>query len=326
MDKSESCGPGPKDAAVACPAGRVQNRGALMIPGVVPPSAWRVAGPDTRGLLPRRRSRRPQHLVFRRYAPKGGWPEFSPNLYELPSLQSIVEQIGGGVFSPSHLGWAAVTPQVPMTRVILPSVPGTEWAPPPTATSMGTRQAGAVGSWRSSPCCSGTSAAPPARHGLLAKVAPGEPPILSSSTPSNSTARTTSQSPCGAAGTWPFWRGSPNVGEVVCMTGRAGDAMLLHGLTTHIGSVNAAGSLQPRVAQFARYCHTEMREQAPLVMFPDKDGTPWSPPAPSPQVGNTRWCLTSKRRRQVFYRRATQAGSSSDTRCRRTSGNIGGLL
>ena len=63
--------------------------------------------------------------------------------------------------------------------------------------------------------------------------------------------------------------------------------MLLHGLTTHIGSVNAAGSLQPRVAQFARYCHTEMREQAPLVMFPDKDGTPWSPPAPSPQVGNT---------------------------------------
>ena len=71
------------------------------------------------------------------------------------------------------------------------------------------------------------------------------------------------------------------------MTGRASDAMLLHGLTTHIGSANAAGSRQPRVAQFARYSHREMREQAPMVMFPDKDGTPWSPPKPSPNAGNT---------------------------------------
>ena len=72
------------------------------------------------------------------------------------------------------------------------------------------------------------------------------------------------------------------------MTGRAGDAMLLHGLTTHVNSANAAGSKQPRVAQFARYSHREMREQAPMVMFPDKDGTPWSPPKPSPPeyVGN----------------------------------------
>ena len=62
------------------------------------------------------------------------------------------------------------------------------------------------------------------------------------------------------------------------MTGRAGDAMLFHGLTTHIGSENAVGSRQPRVAQFARYSHRKMREQAPMVMFPDKDGTPWSPP------------------------------------------------
>ena len=64
------------------------------------------------------------------------------------------------------------------------------------------------------------------------------------------------------------------------MTGRAGDAMLLHGLTTHVGSANAAGSRQPRVAQFARYVHRKMREQAPPVMFLDKDGTPWTPPPP----------------------------------------------
>ena len=63
------------------------------------------------------------------------------------------------------------------------------------------------------------------------------------------------------------------------MRGRAGDAMLFHGLTTHIGSANAAGSRQPRVTQFARYCYRRMREQGPAVMFPNQDGTPWSPPA-----------------------------------------------
>ena len=57
--------------------------------------------------------------------------------------------------------------------------------------------------------------------------------------------------------------------------------------------------MQPRVAQFARYSHTEMRSQAGMVMFPvspnacsasrkqantialgpqDKDGNPWTPP------------------------------------------------
>ena len=57
-------------------------------------------------------------------------PELSPNLYDLPSLQSIVEQIGGGAFAPSHPAGQPWTPQIPMTRVILPSAPGTEWAPP----------------------------------------------------------------------------------------------------------------------------------------------------------------------------------------------------
>ena len=57
---------------------------------------------------------------------------------------------------------------------------------------------------------------------------------------------------------------------------------LFHGLTTHIGSSNAAGSHQPRVAQFARYSHREMREQAGMVMFPDADGNAWTPPEQPP--------------------------------------------
>ena len=65
-----------------------------------------------------------------RYTPEDGWPKLSPNLYDLPSLQSIVEQIGGGAFAPSHPAGQPWTPQIPMTRVILPSDPGTEWAPP----------------------------------------------------------------------------------------------------------------------------------------------------------------------------------------------------
>ena len=36
------------------------------------------------------------------------------------------------------------------------------------------------------------------------------------------------------------------------MTGKAGDALLLHGLTTHIGSACAAGTPQARLALFAR--------------------------------------------------------------------------
>ena len=47
--------------------------------------------------------------------------------------------------------------------------------------------------------------------------------------------------------------GDPSVGEVTCLTGKAGDAMLFHGLTLHVNSTSRAGGTQPRVAQFARY-------------------------------------------------------------------------
>ena len=45
----------------------------------------------------------------------------------------------------------------------------------------------------------------------------------------------------------------PSVGEVTCVTGKAGDAMLFHALTTHTNSTSRAGGTQPRVAVFARY-------------------------------------------------------------------------
>ena len=212
VNKSENCGPGSKPSMLLSPAqlDEFKAEGVLAIPGLVPPAVldgWqapiRVACSDGVDLDD------PSTWPAGRYAPEGGWPELSPNLYELPSLRSIVEQIGGGAFAPSHPAGQPWTPRVPMTRVILPSAPGTEWSPLSTVTSMGTRQAGAVGSWRSSPCCSGTSAA------LRAEARPtGQGRIwrtidTSSSTPSNSTARTSSQSPCGAAGTGRSWRGTP---------------------------------------------------------------------------------------------------------------------
>ena len=105
--------------------------GVLAIPGLVPPNVldgWKdqmraacSGGVDLDD---------PNTWPAGRYTPEGGWPELSPNLYDLPGLQSIVEQIGGGAFAPSHPAGQPWTPQIPMTRVILPSAPGTEWAPP----------------------------------------------------------------------------------------------------------------------------------------------------------------------------------------------------
>ena len=106
--------------------------GTLLIPGLVPPDVlegWRDqiraacskdgVDIDDPGTWP-----------SGRYAPEGGWPGFSPCLYDLPNLQSVVEQIGGGAFAPSHPAGEPWSPQIPMTRVILPSTPGTEWEPP----------------------------------------------------------------------------------------------------------------------------------------------------------------------------------------------------
>ena len=133
MNKSESYGPDPKPSMLLSPAqlDEFKAEGALAIPGLVPPDVldgWQaqIRGACSDGVD----LDDPNTWPAGRYAPEGGWPELSPNLYELPSLRSIVEQIGGGAFAPSHPAGQPWTPQIPMTRVILPSAPGTEWASP----------------------------------------------------------------------------------------------------------------------------------------------------------------------------------------------------
>ena len=109
--------------------------GAVPIPGLVPPDVlegWqaefrRACSGDGVDIDD------PATCPAGRYAPEGGWPELSPCLYDLPSLNSIVEQLGAGAFAPSHPAGQPWSPQVPMTRVILPSEPGTEWVPPECA-------------------------------------------------------------------------------------------------------------------------------------------------------------------------------------------------
>jgi hypothetical protein len=59
--------------------------------------------------------------------------------------------------------------------------------------------------------------------------------------------------PVNSGGHVALFKDDPNVGDVTCVTGKAGDAVLLHGLTTHVNSPSRAGGVQPRVAQFARY-------------------------------------------------------------------------
>ena len=83
--------------------------GVLAIPGLVPPDVlegWQdqmraacSGGVDLND---------PSTWPAGRYAPEGGWPELSPNLYDLPGLQSIVEQLGGGAFAPLPPGGTAV--------------------------------------------------------------------------------------------------------------------------------------------------------------------------------------------------------------------------
>ena len=282
MNKSESRGPNSGPSMVLSPAqlDEFKAEGAVAIPGLIPPDVldgWQAQiraacsgdGVDIED---------PDTWPSGRYAPQGGWPDFSPNLYDVPSLQSIAEQIGGGAFAPSHPTRQPWTPQVPMTRVILPSPPGTEWTTPPDGHLDGYAQGWSGGFmaffavllWDvSSPKGGGTAYWPRshlANHRYFLKH------------PERFDGSYIFEEPVRSGGHRALWEGDPSVGEVVCVTGRAGDAVLFHGLTTHIGSENAAGSRQPRVTQFARYCHSKMRSQAPRVMFPDKDGTPWSPP------------------------------------------------
>ncbi|SVE00445.1 uncharacterized protein METZ01_LOCUS453299, partial [marine metagenome] len=108
-----------------------KSEGALAIPGLIPTGViegWQAQmreacseGVDLH---------EPDTWPAGRYAPTGGWPEFSPNLYNVTNLQCIVEQVGGGAFAASHPAGLPWTPQVPMTRVILPSAPGTQWQAP----------------------------------------------------------------------------------------------------------------------------------------------------------------------------------------------------
>lgn len=72
----------------------------------------------------------PKSWPVGRYAPASGWPELVPNVYDLPEIQSIVAQLGGGAFAPSFPAGLPPTPQAPMVRVILPSQPGTQWVAP----------------------------------------------------------------------------------------------------------------------------------------------------------------------------------------------------
>ena len=278
--KSKTCGSYsyPEMALSSAQLDAFKAEGVLSIPGLVPPdvlAGWQDQmcdacsdGVDLND---------PDTWPAGRYAPTGGWPELRPNLYELPSLQSIVEQIGGGAFAPSHPAGQLWSLQVPMTRVILPSDPGTEWTPPvdghldgyASGWGGGFMAFFAVLLWDVSSSNGGGTAYWPRSHLANHRYFLEHPEQIDGSY--------LFTEPVRSGGHQAILQEDPSVGEVEFMTGSGGDAMLFHGLTTHIGSVNAAGSRQPRVAQFARYSHREMREQAPMVMFPDKDGTPWSP-------------------------------------------------
>ncbi len=264
--------------------------GALPVPGLVPPdvlAGWQaqMRGACSGGVD----LEDPDTWPAGRYAPEGGWPEFSPGLYDLPSLRSIVEQLGAGAFAPSHPAGEPWSPQVPMTRVILPNAPGTEWHAPldghldgyATGWGGGFMAFFAVLLWDVSSPRGGGTAWWPRSHLANHRYFLEHPEQFDGSY--------LFTEPVRSGGHRALLDGDPSVGQVECMTGRAGDALLLHGLTTHVGSTNEAGSRQPRVAQFARYSHRQMREQAPMVMFPDKDGKPWSPPASAApeDAGNT---------------------------------------
>lgn len=283
MSKPEGCEP--DSGACMCLSQEqleeFKEEGAVAVPGLVPRdvlAGWQAqirtacaaAGVDIDD---------PATWPNGRYAPAGGWPVFSPGLYDLPSLQSIVEQIGGGAFAPTHPAGIPWIPQKPMTRVILPEAPGSEWTPPADghldgyAASWGGGFMAffAVLLWDIDSPRGGGTAYWPRSHLANHRYFLEHPDQFDGSY--------LFTEPVKSGGHRAILDGDPSVGEVVCMRGRAGDAMLFHGLTTHIGSANAAGSRQPRVTQFARYCYRRMREQGPAVMFPNQDGTPWSPPA-----------------------------------------------
>ena len=262
--------------------GEFKAEGALPIPSLIPPAVlykwqnqFRAACTDGVDLDV------PYTWPSGRYTPPDGWPELEPSLYDLPDLQSIVEQLGDGAFAPSHPAGQPWSPQVPMTRVNLPDTAETEWSPPSdghldgyaTGWGGGFMAFFVVLLWDVDSPRGGGTAYWPRSHIANHRYFLKHPHLFDGSY--------LFTEPVRSGGHVALLEGDTNIGEVVCMTGKAGDAFLFHALTTHNGSSNRAGSKQPRIAQFARYSHRQMREQAPMVMFPDKDGTPWSPPSQS---------------------------------------------
>jgi hypothetical protein len=202
--------------------------GALPLRGLIPAdvlSAWReqlwsacaADGVDLDG--------EPATWPAGRYAPKGGWPELVPNVYDLPDIHEIVEQLGGDAFVPSFPAGQPPTPQVPMTRVIMPSEPGTEWAAP-TNGHLDGYATGWGGGFMAffavlladvdSPTGGGT-AYWPRSHLANHRHFRAHPEQFDGSY--------LFTEPVLSGGHTALLEDDPTVGEVACMTGKAGDAM-----------------------------------------------------------------------------------------------------
>ena len=228
---------------------------------------------------------------------EAAWPELDPGLYDLPELQELVQQLGGGAFAPTSQAGRPWAPQQPMTRVVLPEAPGTEWAPPADGHLDGYGGGGWGGGFMAffvrqppppSPFPPPSACLSP--HPTRSHLGDGRQAVLLEDTDSPQGGGTAYwprshlanhryflRHPERIDGSYLFEepvksRGhvglldDPSVGEVTCVTGKAGDAMLFHGLTTHNNSTSRAGGTQPRVALFARYASVPSRLPARLAL------------------------------------------------------------